>query len=888
MSVRFVRDDVRGLSAADLAAFGARKAWLEQARNPKRGGKQIPPDDLDWEVMLYIAGRGFGKLLDVDTPIPTPAGWTTMGELRPGARVFDEAGRVCNVTWVSAEQTPLSAFRLTFSDGSELDACAEHQWVTWTHAERKAFLRSPYEDARRFPENWPAWRVRRHVGGAKKGPVVYPGSPGPRIRTTADIAATMTYGGRGDLNHCIPQCGTLDLPHADLPIPPYTLGAWLGDGSSRDGSFYAHEDDMAFLREQIALDGFASVQRRDTQAMGSHGLYRRLRLAGLLRNKHVPTIYLRASAAQRLALLQGLFDTDGGNDNASLVSFTGTNKALVDAVAELAVSLGQKVRRDDRLPVCGNNGKVCDRAYRVAFTPTIQVFRLPRKAAKISFDDGQALRRHHRMIVSAAPIPSRAMRCITVDSPNSMYLAGRSMIPTHNTRTLNEAAWWEAWRVPNLVVHAVAPTLSDVRGTTFEGPAGFNKLIPAECLLRGTLEKAYNKSTHELRLANNSLIRGFGAVEEAGRLRGPQCHFLVGDELREWDRPAGNLETAISNALFGLRLPYPDGTPARALFGTTPKPIPYLKRFMRREKLLVMKGTSYENLDNLSATYRTQLMSMAGTAIGRQEIDGLFLDEDGDQTIIRRNWIKLWPHGKKLPVFNFVIESYDTASSEHNYDKKKQTTDPTGCAIFGVFNVADNFSPEERKKMGLGRGRYAALLLDCWDERLGLPDLLEKARLQHRTKWGTPGRRSDIVLIEDKSSGPGLRQFLAEYSVPCFPYNPGRQDKTMRLHAISPLLKQGCLFVPESGRPDLAGQPRDWAEPYLEQLCAFSGPGSVEHDEFIDVTSSAFAYLHDRHILEAPPQERHVDFEMKLAEDREEALAVSQRERRRNVGAWYG
>jgi phage terminase large subunit-like protein len=278
---------------------------------------------------------------------------------------------------------------------------------------------------------------------------------------------------------------------------------------------------------------------------------------------------------------------------------------------------------------------------------------------------------------------------------------------------------------------------------------------------------------------------------------------------------------------------------------------------------------------------------MAGTAIGRQEIDGLFIDEEGDQTIIRRNWIKLWPNGKKLPVFNFIIESYDTASSEHNFDKKKQTTDPTGCAIFGVFNVADAFTPEERKKLNV-RGRYAALLLDCWDERLGLPDLLEKARTQHRIKWGNPGRRADIVLIENASSGPGLRQFLAQYSVPCFPYNPGRSDKTMRVHAVSPLIQQGCLFVPESGRPDLAGQPRDWCEPYLEQLCGFTGPGSVEHDEYLDVTSSAFQYMHDRHILEARPNEQYVDHEQKLDEDRREALRIRDREKRRSPVSWYG
>jgi predicted phage terminase large subunit-like protein len=278
---------------------------------------------------------------------------------------------------------------------------------------------------------------------------------------------------------------------------------------------------------------------------------------------------------------------------------------------------------------------------------------------------------------------------------------------------------------------------------------------------------------------------------------------------------------------------------------------------------------------------------MAGTAIGRQEIDGQFLGDDGEQTIIRRNWIKLWPNGKKLPVFNFVLESYDTATSEHDFDKKKQTTDPTACSILGIFNVADTFTPEERRKMGV-RGRYAALLLDCWAERLGMPDLLEKARSQHRIKWGNPGRRSEIVLIEEKSSGPSLRQMLATYSVPCFPYNPGRQNKLQRLHAISPLIQQGCLFVPESGRPDLEGQPRDWVEPLLDELCNFYGPGTTEHDDLLDTVTAALRYFHDRGMLEAKPEDRYVDAEQKLSEDREDAVRAMQKQKRENPVSWYG
>ena len=465
-----------------------------------------------------------------------------------------------------------------------------------------------------------------------------------------------------------------------------------------------------------------------------------------------------------------------------------------------------------------------------------------------------------------------------------LFLAGRGFGKTY---ALSQWLWWELWLRPGTIGHIVAPTISDVRGTNFKGPAGLQAVIPAECLKASTWEKAYNETHRELRLANGALIRGFGAVEEASRLRGPQCHRLIADELREFDRPAGNLEAALNNALFGLRLNYKDGIPARAVMGTTPKPIPFLKRFMKREGVRVVTGTSYENLANLSETYRNQLLAMAGTLMGRQEIDGAFIDEESDLSIIKRHWIKLWPADKKLPELQFIIVSLDTAYGEHNYDAKKQTTDPTACLILGVFNVRQVFTADEIKRLGI-RCKHAALVLDSWAERLGFPDLLEKVRAQSRIKWGTPGKMADIHLIEEKASGKSLRQMLAEYSVPTWPYNPGRQTKTTRMHAIAPLIAQGMLFVPESARADRKGLPRDWCEELLEQVCAFAGPGSVEHDDHVDALSQALLYLQNTNQLHPEPKEPIIDYEMKIAEDQEKALRLRDEEQRRERGNPYG
>lgn len=471
------------------------------------------------------------------------------------------------------------------------------------------------------------------------------------------------------------------------------------------------------------------------------------------------------------------------------------------------------------------------------------------------------------------------------DWDTCIWIAGRFY---GKTRCIVEPMWWEAYRVPGIRIHALAPTLGDVRRTFFEGESGFLAKMPPE------LVKNYNKTDKEIYLTNGSLIAGFACVEEADRLRGPQSHHLCFDEAAAADRPAGNLESAWRVAALGCRLPMPDGSPSRKLIATTPRPIPFLKRLVKRPGVLVVRGTSYENFSNISRTARNEVVSLEGTAYGRQEILGEFIDEEADLSILKRSWIKLWPvdphtgRHKPLPDFSFILESYDTAASEENYDNKKQETDPTASIVLGVFNVAQVFNEAERKRMKL-RSKYACLLLDCWSERLGLPELLDKARVQRRKKWGpmATSRRSDIILIEDKSSGPGVRQMLAKWGAPVWPMKP-RVSKAMRGHAVSPLVHQGMLWVPESMREDRRGLAIAWAEEFLEQICGFAGEGSVEHDDYFDTVVHALTYLKDRGLLEATPEEEFIDLEEKISHDREEAQRAHEASKIKERMAPYG
>jgi len=460
------------------------------------------------------------------------------------------------------------------------------------------------------------------------------------------------------------------------------------------------------------------------------------------------------------------------------------------------------------------------------------------------------------------------------------------------TEMLVQAGWWDCYEFPGLIVHALAPTQSDVRGTLFEGPVGFCNVVPKELLLGCSLDKAYNKSTHELRFKNGSLIRGFSTTEQANRLRGPQCNLMLGDELAAWDVPAGNLETAFNVSMFGVRLPYPKGLngeflPARAVLGTTPRPIGFLKRLERRDDVKVITGSSFENINNLSGAYRAQIMNLAGTKIGKQEIEGLYVDEENDQSIFKRGWFRLWPCEKKLPEFSFVMEVYDTAFTEETFDRKRQESDPTACLILGVFNINAAFTESERRQMNV-RAKYGVVICDAWAERLGFPELMDRARKQHRLKWGAQGKRSDIVLIEEKGSGISLRQSLGKHGVPTWPYNPGRQSKLIRANAISPIVAQGMVFVPESMRPERKGLPRDWVEPFLEQVCAYYGPGTTEHDDYVDVLSSGLLYLRNRSMLESTTENKYLDMDEKREQDERKAQQIYYNQKSSSRGNPYG
>ena len=625
--------------------------------------EQLAPEG-NWSNLLVCAGRGFGKEICLKTPIPTPSGWSTMGDILVGDKVFDEMGQICTV---QAKFYPESneQYRLAFSDGSQIEAGIDHQWVTWTHRERKAFLRSAYEDSSKFPESWPQWRAKRDC--SRSFPPI-----GPQIRTTHEIIETLRVGKRRDTNHCIPCCRPLVLPEAELPVPPYTLGIWLGNGSSADGSIHHHEDDMPFVRSQIERDGFQTTPRKHPQTFGTLGLRTCLQKANLLENKHIPGVYLRGSIEQRLALLNGLMDADGGVDYGSTVSFCNTNRNLIDATAELVQSLGMKCTITSG--VGKYDGKTCKPFWRVCFTPTINPFSMPRKANRITLGGNQSLRNYHRMIVSAERIAPTQMACITVDSPNSMYLVGRGMIPTHNTRM---GAEW----VRSIVcgdtplgkgkcerVAIVGETAADCRDVLVEGDSGILSVHPK------SFRPLYQPSIRRLTWPNGATASLYNATEPS-QLRGPQHGAALLDELCKWQYAQETWDML----QFGLRL----GTNPQQVITTTPRPLKLLKTIMALPGTIIRRGSTLDNRLNLAPSFITNIVDQyAGTRLGRQELDAEILDDVPGALWSRTNLDehRVKPDGV-LPDMQRIVVAIDPAMTSST---DGDTTSETGIIVAGL------------------------------------------------------------------------------------------------------------------------------------------------------------------------------------------------------------
>ena len=221
--------------------------------------------------------------------------------------------------------------------------------------------------------------------------------------------------------------------------------------------------------------GYPTVEREHRDTFGAAGLRAGLAALGLvwvdrtrgrkpypvpMGRKRIPDAYLRASQAQRLALLQGLVDTDGTVNANGYVSLCTVSAELALGYRELVRTLGVKAGLSAGRAVL--RGKDCGAVFRIGFYLE-GAARLPRKRVRC-----RNAARTPQVYVDATPAGRADTKCVTVDSPSHLYLAGESMLPTHNSTYISFVLpLWYLGRYPERSILAV--TSSDTMSHQFHG-----------------------------------------------------------------------------------------------------------------------------------------------------------------------------------------------------------------------------------------------------------------------------------------------------------------------------------------------------------------------------------------------------------------------------------
>lgn len=428
---------------------------------------QVPLFDLEpiFKKKMILWPRGLFKAVQVDTPIPTPSGFHPISDIHVGDVVFDESGQPCRVTGESPVYYDRPCYEVEFDSGDKIICDEDHLWTTDAHTDIRRGLKSKNE------------RLKRNHH--------------PSVKTTKQIAATLTYG-KNNHNHAVVVSHALNLPSKHLLVDPYVLGAWLGDGTASGGGITGIDPT---IWKEIEKAGYPVTHHPSNSA--NHyiqNLVGHLRVLGVLNNKHIPEDYLWASKEQRQSLLQGLMDTDGTITKEGRASFCGTNKKLVEQCRQLVASLGFKPTQVKGYAsylgraVAEQCEGIC---YTFNFTAydSSPIFRLSRKFKRQPKEPNSRGLQKNRMIVAVRPVSSRPVKCIMVDSSSHLYLAGDGYIPTHNTSASVVKIIQFILNYPNIRICFLTGAdglakrqLSRIK-LFFEKPSGrFIRLFPEFCL----------------------------------------------------------------------------------------------------------------------------------------------------------------------------------------------------------------------------------------------------------------------------------------------------------------------------------------------------------------------------------------------------------------------
>lgn len=367
--------------------------------------KEIMNALVEQERVCARGPHGLGKAQPHDLEIDTPCGRRRFGDLSIGDLVFGSDGQPTAIRNV-LERGSMMVYRVIFNDGAETLCSADHLWTV-----------------RQF-----SWEARRD---------------GDTAWTTMPLSELVEHGLKRSNGKsararkwATPTASPLAYPWRWVPVEPYTLGAWLGDGSVGTGRITGKDREVATRIEQYYK---VKELNRKCPVWSIYGLAPSLRKLGVLdcgaHTKRVPRIYLENSVEVRKELLRGLLDTDGTITKEGTISFASVSEQLARDVMWLAHSLGGMAR-------IGHYQNNYDGYWTVLLTlPEDRWFYIERKQERVRPISQK--RYLWRWIDRVELVGEMPVRCIEVEAADGLYVANDCIV-THNSALSACTIWWFA------------------------------------------------------------------------------------------------------------------------------------------------------------------------------------------------------------------------------------------------------------------------------------------------------------------------------------------------------------------------------------------------------------------------------------------------------------
>lgn len=397
-----------------------------------------------FQTALLMIARKNTKALALDTRIPTPNGDKIIADIQPGDKVYSKNGKSVKVLSVSPIFKERECYEVAFEDDERIIADAEHKWTVQTKECRK---------------------IKKYIPKSQRKRNTYPLIDNNEciVLTTKQMLNDFKKERKDkkgiEYKYRVPMALPLERPENKSLFSPYCLGLWLGDGDKNDTRLAVGKEDLEELVKQLKNENIkiGSIKefkgkfevrlgekyyvKKSKNSTGRNTIREKLRELGVFKNKHIPTVYLQSSINQRLALLQGLMDTDGACSKKGQCRFTQKNEQLANDFSKLLTSLGIKHTMKKIDAKC--NGKDCGKVFDITFfcSKNFSCFRYERKKQRLK--ERLASRMQFKSIINIRRAKNQDTKCITVNSEDGLFLCGEKNTVTHNSELSSALALTE-------------------------------------------------------------------------------------------------------------------------------------------------------------------------------------------------------------------------------------------------------------------------------------------------------------------------------------------------------------------------------------------------------------------------------------------------------------